>query len=273
MKNVLLYRVDDPSRPGNRLEGSCFVLRTVEPDAARWVQSSLQNHAAHEMAFLRLPAAAGIGLITFLTYKLWEWIVSIYPQISFLLGWLVSAAVLSAGFVVIYRKIAKALMRKGKKNRQLAEACNEAFRERKESLKIPEDAIPFPVYFLPAHGRGKARVAGDVKYDFHTVDGYLFKEDGKICMGLTREVLGFAPESFRSLTRCKQVRFVYDRAEGGNYGQARPDLLFSEQHISRRVEEYACVTLFDGEDWELFLPLSSAEILAKRVNLPLDGEV
>ena len=272
MKNVLLYRADDPSRPGNRLEGSGFILRTVEPEAARGVQLALQGHAAHEMALLRLPTAVGIGVIAFLTYQLWERITLSYPQIPFLLGWLVSAAVLSAGFVLIYRKIAKALMRKGKKNRQLAEDCNEAFRERKESLRIPADAVPFPVYFLPARGRGKARVAGDVKYDFHTVDGYLFEEDGRLCVGLTREVLGFAPESFRSLTRCKQVRFVYDRAEGGNYGEARPDLLFSEQHISRRVEEYACVTLFDGEDWELLLPLSSGEILAKRVGFPLEGE-
>lgn len=269
MKNVLLYRVDDPSRPGNRLEGSRFILRTVDPEAAGRVQRALQSHAAHELAFLRLPTAVGIGLIFFLTYKLWERIVLAYPQIPFLLGWLISAVVLSAVFVAVYRKTAKGLLRRGKKNRQLAEACNEAFQARKESLNIPEDATPFPVYFLPAHGRGKERVAGDVKYDFHTVDGYLFEEDGNICMGLTREVLGFSPEIFRGISLRKQVRFVYARADG-KYGAENPSLLSSEQHIGRRVEEYACVTLYDGEDWELFLPLSSAEILAKRVNLPFE---
>ena len=271
MKNILLYRVDDPSRPGNRLEGSKFVLRTVDADTAGWVQSALRDHAAHELTWLRMPIALGIGLITFLTYKLWEWIVLSYTQIPFLLGWLLSAAVLGVLFAVFYRKIAKSLLRKGKKNRALAEACNEAFSARKKSLGIPEDATPFPVYFLPAHGRGKERVAGDVKYDFHTVDGFLFEEDGKICMGLTREVLGFSPDGFRSVERCKKVRFVYDRADGGAYGSVRPDLLPSEQHISRRVEEYARVTLFDGEDWELFLPLSSGETLAKYVNLPFEG--
>ena len=269
MKNILTYRVDDPSCPGNRLAGSGFILRTVEPEVARRVQLALQGHAAHDLAFLRLPTAVGIGLITFLTYRLWEWLVPMVSQIPFLLGWLLSAAVLSVAFGWIYRNVAKTLLRKGKKNRLLAEACNEAFRERKASLRIPDGASPFPVYFLPAHGRGKQRVAGDVKYDFHTVDGYLFEEEGKVCLGLTREVLGFSPEIFRGISLRKQVRFVYDRVEGGEYGCVRPDLLSSQQHFSRRVEEYARVTLFDGEEWELCLPLSSARILEEKGILPL----
>lgn len=270
MKNVLLYRVDDPSRPGNRLEGSAFVIRTVDPEVSRRVQGAVQAHFAHEVWGIRMPYAVGLGVILVLAHVLRNLLLRFFPDLPSFWVFAGIALVLGIAFTLIYLPLAKKILRKGKKNRLLAEQCNDLFRERKASLRIPEEAQPFRVYLVPAHGRGKERVAGDVKYDFHGVDGFLFEEEGRLCVGLTREVLAFDPQALLSLTLRREVRHVYDRPDGVDHGNLLPELLSSEQHVSRRVEEYGVLTLRAEEDWELFLPLSSAEILAERAGLQFE---
>jgi len=267
MKNVFLYRVDDPNRPGNRIAGGDFVIRTVDPEVARRVQGTVQAHRTHETWGVDLPYALGVGVLLLLAHLIRNALMQRFPELPSFWIFAGIGLALCAAFTPVFRPLAKRVLRKGKKNRELAEQCNEAFAARKESLQIPEDSLPVTVYFVPARGRGKERVAGDVKYDFLAVDGFFFREEGRVCLGLTREVLAFDPACFRSLTVRQGVRFVYDRADGVAHGRVNPELLSSGQHVSRRVEEYACLSLQAGEEWAIFMPLSSAEKTAEFLEL------
>lgn len=269
MRNVFLYHLDDPAQPGNRIAGSKFRVRTVDPAVAKGVQDAMSAFRNHEVWSVDFPSAFGVGAMILVAYFLRNFLLSLAPEYPSFLLFLGLSLLLSILFLAVARPLLRKRARKSAKNRELAQLCAEAFDARKASLCVPGDALPVSVYFLPAKAKGKKRVAGDVKYDFFAVDGYLFREGGRFGLALTREVLTFDAAAFREVSVRKGTRFVYDRADGVPHASVNAEMLFSEQRKNRKIQDFVCLSLnAEGEDWAIFMPRSVGASVAEFLSVP-----